>query len=137
MKALHEGHVVCLLSDRLVGDASGVEVTFFDGQALMPAGPATLAVRSGAPLMTAAIYFGKSADAHRLVFRPALHLPTEGRFQQRARAITQLLAVELEELVRAAPSQWHIVQPNWLDDPPLRSGGRRGAVAASPNRSPL
>jgi len=31
-----------------------------------------------------------------------------------------MVANELEELIREAPTQWHIMQPNWPDDPPLK-----------------
>ena len=31
--------------------------------------------------------------------------------------ITQDLAGELEILIRRAPSQWHLFQPNWPSDP--------------------
>jgi KDO2-lipid IV(A) lauroyltransferase len=31
--------------------------------------------------------------------------------------MTQMLAYELEELVRQAPEQWHLFQPNWPSDP--------------------
>ena len=36
----------------------------------------------------------------------------------------QALAVEMESLIRAAPRQWHLVQPNWPSDreEPLRVG---------------
>jgi len=30
--------------------------------------------------------------------------------------ITQVLAVELEALIRRAPDQWHLLQPNWPSD---------------------
>jgi KDO2-lipid IV(A) lauroyltransferase len=30
--------------------------------------------------------------------------------------VTQLLAHEIEMLVRRAPEQWHIFQPNWPSD---------------------
>jgi KDO2-lipid IV(A) lauroyltransferase len=30
--------------------------------------------------------------------------------------VTQLLANELEGLIRAAPEQWHLLQPNWPSD---------------------
>jgi KDO2-lipid IV(A) lauroyltransferase len=32
--------------------------------------------------------------------------------------ITQLLARELEVLIRRAPEQWHLLQPNWPSDTP-------------------
>ena len=31
-------------------------------------------------------------------------------------AVTQAMAHELEELISAAPEQWHLLQPNWPSD---------------------
>ena len=31
--------------------------------------------------------------------------------------MTQYLARELEYLIRRAPEQWHLFQPNWPSDP--------------------
>jgi len=128
LRALKDNHVVCLLSDRLVSRASGVEVSFFGAKVEMPAGPVTLALRSGAPLLPAAIYTGRGADAHTIVYRPVLELPAGAHFRDAVRSGTQELAWELEALVRKEPTQWHLVQPNWPGDPELRtregSGGR-------------
>jgi phosphatidylinositol dimannoside acyltransferase len=110
---------VCLLSDRVVGETSGVEVSFFGERAMMPAGPATLALRSGAPLLAGAIYFGKAASSHRVVFRPPIEFPTGLRFRQAVHAGTQAIAAELEHLIAQAPTQWHLLQPNWPEDPAL------------------
>jgi KDO2-lipid IV(A) lauroyltransferase len=121
LAALKSGSLVCLLADRLVGGTSGVDVEFFGGKAYLPAGPVALALRSGAPLMAGAIYFGKTANDHDIVFRPPLVLERTGRFRKDVQLGTQALAGEMEALVRLAPSQWHLLQPNWADDPPLRA----------------
>jgi KDO2-lipid IV(A) lauroyltransferase len=34
---------------------------------------------------------------------------------------TQALATELEALIRRAPTQWHLMQPNWPSDHDLPS----------------
>jgi KDO2-lipid IV(A) lauroyltransferase len=39
-----------------------------------------------------------------------------GRFREDTARVTQLLADELEVLIRRAPSQWHLLQPNWPSD---------------------
>jgi KDO2-lipid IV(A) lauroyltransferase len=39
------------------------------------------------------------------------------RFRDDVNRVTQDLAVRLEELIRRAPSQWHMFQPNWPSDP--------------------
>ena len=124
LKALRDNHIVCLLSDRLVGGTAGVEVDFFGAPTRLPAGPATLALRSGAVLMTAAAYYGRSEAAHTIVFRPPIDLASLGGpgargFREAVRKGTQMVANELEELIKAAPTEWHLVQPNWPDDPPL------------------
>ncbi|MGH9104613.1 MAG: hypothetical protein ACRDZX_02010, partial [Acidimicrobiales bacterium] len=134
LRALSANHVVCLLSDRLVGPVAGVEVDFFGGRVMMPAGPVTLALRSKAPLLAAAIYHGRAADAHRLEFRPRLVLPARGGFRDLVRQGTQSLAGELELLVRREPTQWHILQPHWPDDPQLRAGGN-GAGSPAEGRA--
>ena len=121
LQALRDNHIVCLLSDRLVGPTAGVEVSFFGAKAKLPAGPVTLAVRSGAPLLAAAIYYGQPAISHTIVFRPPLEIAAGERFRTTVEAGTQALASELERLIRDAPSQWHITQPNWPGDPQLHS----------------
>jgi KDO2-lipid IV(A) lauroyltransferase len=117
LQALKDGHVVCLLADRIVAQVSAAEVSFFGAPVMLPAGPVTLALRSGAPLMTAAIYYGEQTTDHTLVFRPPFELPAAARFRQSVQTGTQVMAVELEHLIRSAPTQWHLVQPNWPDDP--------------------
>ena len=78
-------------------------------RAPLPAGPATGAARFGAPLLPTAVYF--DGPGHRAVVRPPV--PLEGDVT----SITQALAHELEDLIRAAPEQWHLFQPNWPSDP--------------------
>jgi KDO2-lipid IV(A) lauroyltransferase len=129
LNALTHGHVVCLLSDRVVAQVSSAEVSFFGAPAMLPAGPVTLALRSGAPLMTAAIYYGRAVTAHTLVFRPPFQVPGASRFRQSVQAGTQILAVELEHLIRSAPTQWHLVQPNWPGDPGLHGPWARAGRA--------
>ena len=104
-----------------MGPTAGVEVSFFGAKARLPAGPVTMAVRSGAPLLAAAIYYGRPAISHTIVFRRPLEIATGQRFKSTVLAGTQALANELEQLIREAPSQWHMTQPNWPGDPQLHS----------------
>lgn len=115
LAALRANAVVCLLSDRdLTG--TGVEVEFFGERTTLPAGPATLALRSGAAVLPAAVYFER-ARRHRAFVRPPLDTTRRGpRLRDDVERITQSLAREFEELVRAAPEQWHLMQPNWPSD---------------------
>jgi lauroyl/myristoyl acyltransferase len=114
LRALRENRIVCLLSDRdLSGD--GIEVEFFGEHTTLPGGPATLALRVGATLLPAAVYFRPGRN-HAAVVRPPVPVDREGRLRDDVARITQRLAVEFEALIRAAPEQWHLMQPNWPSD---------------------
>lgn len=113
VRALKENRVVCLVCDRdLAGD--GIEVPFFDEVTTLPAGPATLALRSGAPLVTAATYF--DGRRHRFVVEKPLEVDRRGRLRDDVTRITADIAQRLEGLIREAPEQWHLLQPNWPSD---------------------
>jgi phosphatidylinositol dimannoside acyltransferase len=113
MAAVKDRHVIPLLCDRDIG-GGGVEVTFFGERTTLPSGPAVLALRTGAPLMPTAIY-DRGRDHHGVV-RPAIPVAREGSFRADVARITQAIAHELEALIRAAPEQWHLMQPNWPSD---------------------
>jgi KDO2-lipid IV(A) lauroyltransferase len=122
LRALREDRVVCLLSDRdLTGD--GIDVQFFGERTTLPGGPATLALRTGATLLPVAVYFRPGRNHHAVVRRP-VPVEREGRLREDVARITQVLANEFEELIRAAPEQWHLMQPNWPSDrePLIESG---------------
>ena len=114
LRILGENRIVGLVCDRDLG-GRGVEVEFFGEVTTLPGGPATLALRSGAPILPAAAYF-LPGGRHRIVFRPPLDTARQGRVSDDVARITQALAGELETLVRAAPEQWHLMQPNWPSD---------------------
>jgi lauroyl/myristoyl acyltransferase len=114
LRAINEGHIVALLCDRDI-DGTGVEVEFFGERTTLPAGPATLALRTGAPVLPSAIYFRDRG--HYAVVKPALAVErTSARFRDDVHRVTQQIARALEELIAAAPDQWHLQQPNWPSD---------------------
>jgi KDO2-lipid IV(A) lauroyltransferase len=112
--ALAANKAVALLADRDL-KGRGVEVEFFGEKTTLPPGPATLALRTGAPLLPVASYYEGEAG-YRVVIRPAIAVPEEGTRSEKVASMTQALAIEMETLIRAHPSQWHLVQPNWPSD---------------------
>ena len=121
-RAIKAGHVVCLLSDRDIG-GGGPEVEFFGERTRLPAGPVTLALRTGAPLLPTAVY-ETAGNRVRGVVRPPMDLAREGRLRADVARLTQALAYELEELIAAEPQQWHLQSPNWPSDvEALRAAG--------------
>lgn len=104
---------VALLSDRDL-KGKGVVVEFFGEKTTLPPGPATLAVRTGAPLFPVGCYF--KDGGYKVVIHDALPVPDEGSRSSKVAVMTQALAVQLESIIREAPRQWHLVQPNWPSD---------------------
>ncbi len=126
LAALDRNEIVCLLCDRDL-DGTGIPVEFFGERTTLPGGPALLGMRSGAPVFPTAVYF-QPGGGHLGAVRPALHLGREGRLRDDVARHTQTLAAALEALVRAAPDQWHLFQPNWPSDHEWLAGA--GTVTA-------
>jgi phosphatidylinositol dimannoside acyltransferase len=121
LKALRSGRLVGLLCDRdLVGN--GVEVEFFGERTTMPAGPATLALRSGAALLPTVVYSGPGLY-HTAVIAPPLDTTRRSTLRKDVARLTQDIAVQFEEFVRRAPEQWHLFQPNWPSERPAPAEG--------------
>jgi lauroyl/myristoyl acyltransferase len=114
LRALRANHVVCLLCDRdLTGD--GVEVEFLGERTTLPAGPATLALRSGAPLVAVGCYF-RPHGCHEIRILDPIDTERKGRIRDDVERVTQELARRFEQLIRAQPEHWHLMQPNWPSD---------------------
>jgi KDO2-lipid IV(A) lauroyltransferase len=129
LRALAGNEVVCLLSDRFI-DGASTPVEFFGERTLLPAGPATLAFRTGAPILPTAVYFKGRGNGHHAVIRPPIPIQRLGRLREDVQRVTQALARELELLIRRAPEQWHLLQPNWPSDP----GWSHGEVPLASSR---
>jgi lauroyl/myristoyl acyltransferase len=107
---LDKGWVVALLGDRDLS-RSGVEVEFFGGRTRMPAGPAILAIRTGAPLYAVDLWF----DEQRTMSRMRMVVPpTEGPLDERVKKTTQLLADAYAAGIADHPQDWHMLQKLWL-----------------------
>lgn len=114
LQTLRRGGVVGLVCDRdLIGN--GVEVEFFGERTTLPAGPAALALRTGAMLSTCAVYSGPGRD-HVGTVSPPINTERQGTFRKDVARITQEIARSFETYIRRAPEQWHLFQPNWPSD---------------------
>jgi KDO2-lipid IV(A) lauroyltransferase len=120
LRALHDGEVVCLLCDRdLTGD--GAEVEFFGERTTLPVGPAMAALRAGSPIIPVGCYFRPGGRQEAFVEPPleARRTVVDGAkapLRDDIARITQALAGRFEALIRAEPTHWHLLQPNWPSD---------------------
>lgn len=129
---LRSGGLVCLLADRDL-TASGVAVDFFGAPTRFPAGPAALALRTGAALLPVTLWYGDDGGWH-VRFHPEV-VPSPGRPRGGAIAdMTQQLARAFEEGISAHPEDWHMLQRLWLDD--LDAADPRRAVGAADRAAP-
>jgi lauroyl/myristoyl acyltransferase len=108
-----QGYAVALLADRDLS-ARGIEVRFFGGRTRMPAGPAILALRTGAPLYAAHLWFTRTKTMGG-IRRIELPGPDEGSLDVRVRITTQRLAEAFERGIAEHPQDWHMLQKLWLD----------------------
>ena len=69
LQTLKDGGVIGLLCDRDI-QGNGIEVEFFGERVRLPAGPATLALRTGATLVAAACYSGPGRDHFAVITPP-------------------------------------------------------------------
>lgn len=108
---LREGKLVALVADRDLS-RSGIDVNFFDGTARMPAGPALLAIRTGADLITA--YVSYTPNGIHIDFRKVEIASGASESEQVAKTV-QLCADNFASGIQQHPEDWHMLQRIWVD----------------------
>lgn len=110
---LERGEAVGLVSDRVIR-GRGAPATLFGHPVRLPVGPALLAVDSGAPVYTAAVWReGGPRYAGRMVALPS---PRAGERHERIRAFLASQAAAFESFIAEAPEQWwSVFFPIWPD----------------------
>ena len=103
-EALRANHVVALLCDLEQGP--GTEVRFFGRRAIVPGGPAALALKTGAALMPATQYT-TAAGRHHIHLDPALAIH-EAESKEH---LMQRVVDRFEEFIRERPDQWYAFRP--------------------------
>nr|WP_139093780.1 phosphatidylinositol mannoside acyltransferase [Mycobacterium malmoense] len=105
---LRDNGLVCLMADRDL-TRTGVEVDFFGEVTRMPAGPAKLAIATGAALLPVHCWF--DGDGWGFEVFPPLDCGSGD-----VSAVTQALADRFAANIAAHPEDWHMLQPQWLAD---------------------
>ncbi|MEU8551701.1 phosphatidylinositol mannoside acyltransferase [Streptomyces roseoverticillatus] len=132
-RRLRAGGLVCLVADRDLS-SSGIEVTFFGEATKMPAGPAMLAVQTGALLLPVTLWYDRSPVMKGRVHAP-LEVPAEGTRAEKAAAMTQQVADVFAEGIAEHPEDWHMLQRLWLADLEPRPDGPSGTPERAPGGS--
>jgi KDO2-lipid IV(A) lauroyltransferase len=121
--------------------ADGIPVTLFGAWTTLPAGPATLAAKTGAVLAPMAI---RRTKGGRFRVETYGHFTVDSSGPADLQRATQRIADALETTVRAAPTQGYSFKPVWPTDPAEAAGlAARAAIMQSgrpdpgPSRVPL
>lgn len=110
-RRLREGALAALVADRDLSQ-KGVTVNFFGGQARMPAGPAVLAINTGAPLVTA--YVSYTVNGIHINFE-LVEVAEAGNQAERVQATVQKCADNFAKGIADHPEDWHMLQRIWID----------------------
>ncbi len=110
---LRAGGLVCLVSDRDV-TGRGIEVEFFGEKARMMAGPAALAVQTGAALLPTTLWFDGDGWGARI--GDEVPVPEAGTRREKVAVMTQAVARAYEDGIRAHPQDWHMLQKVFVAD---------------------
>jgi KDO2-lipid IV(A) lauroyltransferase len=121
---LRSGGMLCLLADRDL-TAAGVPVTFFGAEATMPAGPAALALRTGAVLLPTTLWYPEDGGPG---WRARIHPPVE---HTDVATMTQTMADAFAESIAEHPEDWHMVQRLWREDLDPQRAKIAGSAAAA------
>jgi len=108
---LRQGALVALVADRDLS-RSGIAVTFFGAPSRMPPGPAILALKTDAPLITAFVSYTETGI--HIDFNE-VSLPTSGSDEEKISHIVQDMAQQFEVGIAAHPEDWHMLQRIWTD----------------------
>jgi lauroyl/myristoyl acyltransferase len=117
---LRDNRVVGLMAERDLS-RTGVQVNFFGEPTRMPAGPAKLAIETGAALLPVHCWYEPGGWGMQVY--PELDTSSGD-----VTVITQALADRFARNIAAHPADWHMMQPQWLADLSEEWRARLGAT---------
>ena len=120
MATVKRGGFLCFLIDQNIRTES-VKVPFFGRPALTPIGPAKLAIRTGAAVVSC--FIERRGGKQYLRFNE----PMETRRDDDPVALTALMTADIEEQIRRVPEQWVWMHRRWRERPEWELTPRTGA----------
>lgn len=111
-KALRRNEAVGLVTDRPLPPGEGAPVKFFGQRITWPTGPAVLAVRTGAKIVTGYLVRNGDDDYVGEIY-PPLEVEVTGDQDLDVQAVTQRIARIQEDLIRRYPDQWYMFRRMW------------------------
>jgi KDO2-lipid IV(A) lauroyltransferase len=132
IRVLRAGGMLCLLFDRPVSFSRGVRVSFFGRDTAVPAGPAALALKTGAIILPVFMYRHPDRSFESVIYPPLTWRETGNREKDVQSVMQQLMDI-LQYVVRDRPDQWYMFRPMW---PEINTAAFRGPAQAVSAGSP-
>lgn len=123
IRALEAKGAVAIPIDQHIQGTNAVTVDFFDRKASMTSAVASLALRTGAPLI-GAFALPLPGGRYRMIYEPPIELPPPGS-PDPVRELSQRCSDVLEMYVRRHPHLWLWMHRRWRDLPSGASEGVR------------
>ena len=113
VRALRRNEVLGILIDRPM-EEGGVEVNFFGRPTTVPAGPAWIALRTGARVLPAALVRARDTEDVTLALVDLdVTISRTGDVEADVRHLTRRILESHERFIRAHPDQWFMFRPMW------------------------
>jgi lauroyl/myristoyl acyltransferase len=114
VRAMRRNEALAILMDTPPMDGPGVDVKFFGEWTTVPAGPARIALRTGARVIPAALVRA-SGTSDQIIAMADLDVRTvpTGDVERDVQALTQRIFTAHERFIRAYPDQWYIFRRMW------------------------
>jgi KDO2-lipid IV(A) lauroyltransferase len=112
LTALRRNELVALVCDLPPKEGRSVRVRICGQEALVPAGPALLALRSGAPLVPF-VCRRLPDDRYRVEVQPPLRFDATDDKDRDVERLTQAIMDRFDPVLRANPEQWYLFSPMW------------------------
>ena len=135
LAALRRNEIVALVCD-LAKDGRNVRVVVCGQQVMVPAGPAVMALVSGAPVVPMTCR-RLPDNRYLLEVQPAIAFEPSGDRDPDTQALAQAIMSRFEPELLRRPEQWYLFSPMWIGDSPPSAvnpvspaGAAEGALVA-------
>ncbi len=105
---------ICIAVDRDV-TGTGVPMTFFGAEAILPTGTAEIALRTGALLVPLHVYRKNGHYVIRFHHERSFKADSTGDRAADVKSTANRMLREVETILRTTPEQWVVLQPVWPD----------------------
>jgi KDO2-lipid IV(A) lauroyltransferase len=133
LRTLEQNECVAILIDQYSQDADSIAVEFFNRPAPTTAALASLAIRTGAPLVPA-VALPLPGGRYRMVYEPPVEAPAADSADP-VRELTQRCTDVLEMYVRRYPHLWLWMHRRWRDDGAVDTDAMEMFPAPAPDES--